>query len=104
MNTLYERRNKFTWVLKNDKKKPALSSVSEVVLEKPDEQKPVRKTDFYRSFCKRIFAERKFICKAELNQLIKDELQNNTTWYRNRMIQLGFLREECNVIKPGENL
>ena len=77
MNTLYERRNKFTWVLKNDKKKPALSSVSEAVLEKPDEQKPVRKTAFYKS---------------------------NTTWYRNRMIQLGFLKEECNVIKPGENL
>lgn len=104
MNTLYERRNKFTWVLKNDKKKPALSSVSEAVSEKPTKQNSRYKTAQYRAFCKRLFTYKKFVCKTELNILIKEQLHANTTWYRNRMVQLGFLKEEFNVFKPGENL
>lgn len=100
---IYEKRNKYTWVLK-EKEKNNTAPVSEAVSEKPTKQNSRYKTAQYRTFCKRLFTYKKFVCKTELNILIKEQLRANTTWYRNRMIQLGFLKEEFNVFKPGENL
>ena len=100
---IYEKRNKYTWVLK-EKEKNNTAPISNAVSEKPTKQNSRYKTAQYRAFCKRLFTYKKFVCKTELNILIKEQLHANTTWYRNRMIQLGFLKEEFNVFKPGENL
>ena len=93
---IYEKRNKYTWVLK-EKEKNNTAPISDAVSEKPTKQNSRYKTAQYRAY-------KKFVCKTELNILIKEQLHANTTWYRNRMIQLGFLKEEFNVFKPGENL
>ena len=62
---IYEKRNKYTWVLK-EKEKNNTAPVSEAVSEKPTKQNSRYKTAQYRTFCKRLFTYKKFVCKTEL--------------------------------------
>lgn len=98
----FRKINAYTWVLKDkedDIPKP------EVHLEEPKfptREKYICQTDAYKSFCKEVFSERKFICIKEFNKLILKKFNNNSTYYRNRMKALGFITEKNRIIKKGK--
>ena len=73
---IYEKRNKYTWVLK-EKEKNNTAPISDAVSEKPTKQNSRYKTAQYRAFCKRLFTYKKFVCKTELNILIKEQLHDS---------------------------
>lgn len=54
----------------------------------------------YRQFCKAVFRKRKFVCSAEFNTLIKEEISVNTTFVRRRMIDMQLIKIEHHVVKP----
>lgn len=94
--------NKYTWVIGNKKQ----ATTTPAVQSQPQNTSCKRMATFtnYKKFCKEVFSQRKFICKREFNKKIQEKIKPNTTWYRNRFQSLGLIKEENNVIKPGEKL
>ena len=57
---IYEKRNKYTWVLK-EKEKNNTAPISDAVSEKPTKQNSRYKKAQYRTFCKRLFTYKNFV-------------------------------------------
>ena len=54
----------------------------------------------YRRFLNSVFADTKFISSRTFNQRILEKFNGNTTHYRKRMIDLGFIEEKKGLVKP----
>lgn len=97
----YRKINAYTWVLKKEGDEENIPK-PEVHLDEPEftpREKYVSQTTEYKKFCKEVFSERKFICVKEFNKLIVKKFNNNATYYRKRMITLGFITEKNRIIK-----
>lgn len=106
--TMYEKINRNTWVKKNENSIHMLRKHGFEIKNNTNagamQTMWVNKEQFYREFCKKVLKNKKFITIFQLHNDIRIHISNNVTWYRKRMIFLGFIRKEYNLIKPGENL
>lgn len=103
----YEKINNFTWVVKDGKK--TVRDKMNIYLPKEQErisrkQRITEREKRYRCFLEKIFSTQLFVSKKILSKHIKEEWHANTSWYIKRFVQLGLIKEEYNVIKPGMNL
>lgn len=111
-NRSYQKINHYTWVLGEAKGKGKIKErFTEIKIPTPLETLEKKKltlslirTDDYQNFCKEIFKFRKFMCLPEFRRRLREEIHSNTTWYIQRMENLGFIKITNHVIKPGENL
>lgn len=60
---------------------------------------PIEQLKCYKKFISEVFSERTFISQREFNQLLKQRFNSSPTWYRKRLIELGFITEENKLIK-----
>ncbi|WP_312750509.1 hypothetical protein [Epilithonimonas hominis] len=108
----YIRLNSYTRVLDDGKKSLQqrmelfnAQSVckSENYLKDKKRRRPENQKSLYEKFCKEIFRNKDFVCQKEFNNQILMKFNNNTTYYRKRMIELGLITEKNNLIKPVIN-
>ena len=64
---------------------------------------PVDQNKIYKKFINEVFEYRKFISQKEFYQLIRDKLNANTTWYRDRMIKLGYITVHNKLIRRNND-
>lgn len=57
----------------------------------------------YINFLKEVFNDHSYMSEKAFNKLLKLEFKNST-WYRNRLIALGFVSSKNKVIKLNINL
>lgn len=57
-------------------------------------------TKNYKSFCSEIFEDRKYISLLEFNKRISQNFNNNSTYYRKRMVTLNLITVRNNVVYP----
>lgn len=56
----------------------------------------------YKKFVRNVFEEKevKVMSEKEFNLRISEKFNGNTTFYRKRMIEMGYISEENFVVKP----
>lgn len=100
--------NKYTWVVGKNKgiAQNRFTNAPQNGAEKIPTKKPVKesRTAEYRAFCKEVFQSRQFVCLREFRVLVKQKIHPNTSYYIQRMKDLGLITEKHKVIKPGDNL
>lgn len=108
----YLRLNSYTRVLDDGKKSvqermdlfnAQSISKSENYLKDEKRRRPENQNKLYEKFCRTIFKNREYICQKEFNNHILNKFNGNTTYYRKRMIALGFITEKNNLIKLVTN-
>ena len=105
----FKKINSYTWVLNDGKKTDQqLKKVLEnyPAVKNNDFLKDTRETSEnhqknYEKFCKKIFENRKFISVLEFNRLISQHFNQNSTYYRKRMIALNLITVRNNVVYPA---
>lgn len=76
----------------------SLAKSSNFLKEKKN-RRPTEQLKCYKKFICEVFDERTFISQREFNQLLKKRFNSSPTWYRKRLIELGFITEENKLIK-----
>lgn len=105
----FKKINSYTWVLDDGKtslqekqrliNEQSLSKSTNFLKEKKY-RRPADQEKIYRKFINDVFRERSFISQKEFNDLLKIKFNSSPTWYRKRMIELGFIAENNKLIKP----
>lgn len=102
----FQKINSYTWVQDGGKK--TLDEVKKLIdersLAKSDDyiekkkKAPENQLRNYRKFCSKVFEDRKFISAPEFNKLITQHFNQNSTYYRTRMLQLKLIIAKNKVI------
>lgn len=103
----FKKINSYTWVLDDGKTslqekqrlidEQSLSKSSNFLKEKKY-RRPVDQDKIYQKFVNEVFRDRSFISQREFNQLLKLKFNSSPTWYRNRMIEKGLIKEANKLI------
>lgn len=64
-------------------------------------RRPAAQEAVYRLFVKDVFKNRDFISQKAFNQLILQHFNSSATYYRKRMIELGYITERNKLIKSN---
>ena len=81
----------------------SLAKSSNFLKEKKN-RRPTEQLKCYKKFISEVFDERTFISQRKFNQLLKKRFNSSPTWYRKRLIELGFITEENKLIKLQKDL
>lgn len=106
----FHKINSYTWIEHSEKK--TLEEVKELINERSlaksdgySEKKkkvPANQLQNYRKFCTQVFEDRKFISETEFNKLITQHFNQNSTYYRKRMLQMKLITEKNKVIYKND--
>lgn len=109
----FKKINNYTWIPNDGKKslqerqklldEKSLSKSNNYLKDKKN-RRPVDQNKLYKKFINEVFEHnRKFISQKEFYQLIREKFNVNTTWYRDRMVQLGYITVHNKLIKVVKN-
>jgi|GEM_PF-300405 len=112
-NMSYKKINGYTWIPNDGKKtleerqrlidEKSLSKSNNYLKDKKN-RRPVDQNKLYKKFINEVFqGNRKFISQKEFYQLLRDKFNVNTTWYRDRMVELGYITVHNKLIKVVKN-
>ena len=111
-NMTFKKINSYTWIPNDGKKtlqerqrlldEKSLSKSNNYLKEKKN-RRPVDQSKLYKRFISEVFENRIFISQKEFYELLRDKFNVNTTWYRDRMIQLGYITVHNKLIKVVKN-
>lgn len=97
--------NKYTWVVgKNKNTTEERFAQPKIIHKETNTQIPPKReyrTKEYQEFCQSIFQNRKFVCVREFRTLVKQKIHPNTSYYIQRMKDLGLITEKHKVIRPN---
>lgn len=109
----FKKINNYTWIPNDGKKslqerqklldEKSLSKSNNYLKDKKN-RRPVDQNKLYKKFINEVFDNnRKFISQKEFYQLLREKFNVNTTWYRDRMVQLGYITVHNKLIKVVKN-
>lgn len=106
----FQKINSYTWIQGGGKK--TLNEVKKLIdersLAKSDnyaehkKKVPENQMRNYRQFCSKVFEDRKYISEPEFNKLIAQHFNQNSTYYRKRMLQLKLIIAKNKVIYKND--
>lgn len=112
-NMTFKKINSYTWIPNDGKKtlqerqklldEKSLSKSNNYLKDKKN-RRPVDQNKLYKKFISEVFDQnRKFISQKEFYQLLREKFNVNTTWYRDRMVQLGYITVHNKLIRVVKN-
>lgn len=112
MDNKYFKINNYTRILNDGKQtlqekqrlinEQSLAKSNNYLKEKKN-RRPIDQKKIYQKFVNEMFLERDFYSLRDFNRLIKTKFNTSTTYYRNRMVDLGLIVVANKLVRKKKN-